>query len=318
VAAPTTVVVLGPQRHEPNLGQTIESLGLASSGSFATVTAGWEEREDDDRELHEHLWGRTVNLRLHEKKEELMRRDPELMLGTRWRIERLRELQGLYRVRLVHALEAARELFRREPAPHGLDLLEAERTAAIDSLAQLDAEHERAAAGVREEFEARWRPATREPLADVRAELARIAGECACVCVAGGHVAVLLEVLRLFDFRALLGDRPLVCWSAGAMALSERVVLFHDDPPHGAGNAEVLEAGLGLFAGLVPLPHADKRLRLDDPVRLALFARRFRPALCVALTGGSRIDWDGQRWRAQPGTRFVAENGMLAEVSSPA
>ena len=53
------------------------------------------------------------------------------------------------------------------------------------------------------------------------------------------------------------------------MAISERVVLFHDSPPQGPGAAEVLDAGLGLVGDVVVLPQPEFRLRLDD--------RRARP-----------------------------------------
>ncbi len=45
------------------------------------------------------------------------------------------------------------------------------------------------------------------------------------------------------------------------MVVCETVVLFHDSPPQGAGNAEVLDAGLGLARGVIALPHARRRLR---------------------------------------------------------
>ena len=98
------------------------------------------------------------------------------------------------------------------------------------------------------------------------------------------------------------------------MALSERVVVFHDSPPHGAGDAEVLEAGLGLHRGVVALPHASKRLHLHDRLRVGLFARRFAPAACVALDPLTRIVWDGVRWKGIPGTRRLAAAGDLLEV----
>ncbi len=313
---PPRVVVLGPQRRQRTLDVTLEDIGLARAKRYATVTAGWEEREGEDQELDEHLKRRSVNLRLFERSEAVLASEPELLAGTRWRAERLRELQELYRVRLVHTLEAARELFRREPAPRTLDLLESAREAAIENLRALDREHEERVSSVREEFESRWRPAELAGVARAREELARILERCACLCVAGGHVAALLEALRLFDFGSLVGERPIVCWSAGAMALSERVVLFHDDPPQGAGSAEVLERGLALHRGLLPLPHARARLRLDDPLRVALFARRFEPLLCTALVEGGRVDWDGRRWRAPGDTRLLTSAGELVRIGA--
>jgi hypothetical protein len=313
---PPPIAVLGPQRHRPTLADALRALDLEGSERIATVTAGWEEREDEDQELHEHLWGRSLNLKLYARSDAALREDPELRTGVRWRTERLREAQELYRIRVTHALEAVRELLRREPAPNGADLLAAERAAAIETLRTLDAEHERAVGGVREEFIARWRPYERPAVVRQRAEVEGLLAGCGLVCVAGGHVAILLDVLRLFDFPRLLGERALVAWSAGAMALSERVVLFHDSPPQGQGSAEVLETGLGVVRGLLPLPHARHRLKLDDARRVALFARRFAPLLAVPLDHGARLLYDGRGWRGVPGTHKLTAEGAVVEVGA--
>ncbi len=310
------IAVLGPQRHRPTLNQALEALGLAAGGPIATVTAGWEEREDEDQELHEHLWGRSVNLKLYARSDTALREDPELRAGVRWRTERLREAQELYRIRVAHALEAARELFRREPRANSADILAAERAGAIEALRTLDAEHERLTGAVREEFIARWQPLERPSVVRQRTEVTDLLANVPVVCVAGGHVAVLLDVLRLFDFPRLIGARTLVVWSAGAMALAERVVLFHDSPPQGQGSAEVLESGLGLVRGLLPLPHASHRLKLKEQQRVALFALRFRPLLCIPLDEGSRVLWDGLGWRGIAGTEKLTEEGALVEVGA--
>ena len=309
----------------------LEALELAHSERIATVTAGWEEREGEDQELHEHLWSRSVNLRLYERSDAALREDAELRAGVRWRTERLREEQELYRIRVAHALEAARELFRREPRPNGFDLLSKGRAGAIEALRTLDTEHERFVDGICEEFIERWTPLERPAVVRQRAAVEGLLADCPVVCVAGGHVAILLDVLRLFDFPRLIGQRALVAWSAGAMALSERVVLFHESPPQGQGSAEVLETGLCVMRGILPLPHAKHRLKLDDPRRVALLALRFRPLLCVPLDAattpeaaaaeelrphGARLVWDGHGWRGLAGTMRLTEEGTLAEVGA--
>ena len=134
------------------------------------------------------------------------------------------------------------------------------------------------------------------------------------MAIAGGHVAVLLNRMRLFDLAPLLAGKLVVAWSAGAMAVSERIVLFHDSPPQGPGNPEVFDAGLGLCTGVLPLPHADRRLRLEDPVRVDLFARRFSPSICAILDPGARWDWDGTGWTAGPGTRRLLRHGRVREM----
>jgi hypothetical protein len=316
VPSHATIAVLGPQRRQRTLNQALAALGLDGSARIATVTAGWEEREDEDQELHEHLWQRSVNLRLYERSEQALRQDHELRAGIRWRTERLREVQELYRIRVAHALEAARELFRREPRRNAADLLAQERAGAIETLRRLDAEHEAIVGGIREEFIARWKPFDRPSVVRQRAEVERELADCRVVCVAGGHVAILLDVLRLFDFPRLCAERALVSWSAGSMALSERVVLFHDRPPQGQGSAEVLETGLGLVRGILPLPHAHHRLQLDDPRKMALLALRFQPLLAIPLDPGARLVHDGVGWRGLEGTKKVTPEGALVEVGA--
>jgi hypothetical protein len=118
----------------------------------------------------------------------------------------------------------------------------------------------------------------------------------------------------MFDVLDLAPHTPVIAWSGGAMAVAERVVLFHDSPPQGPGDPAIYARGLGLVAGVVPLPHAGDRLRLDDPARVALFARRFAPDVCVTLDGGDRLDFDGgaARWDRSP-VRVLGSDGAVRE-----
>ena len=136
------------------------------------------------------------------------------------------------------------------------------------------------------------------------------------VLIAGGHVGVLMDRLRLFDVFSTIPTTPVVAWSGGAIVVAERIVLFHDSPPQGRGNPEVHAPGLGLVSGLVALPHAADRLRLEDPARVSLFARRFAPDLCVAMDDGARIQIDGPRaaWRATEATRILGTDGRVLEM----
>jgi hypothetical protein len=307
------IVLIGPQRLQPTLAATVESLGV--EGRVAAVTAGWEEREGEDRELSEHLGGRTTNLEVWARVEDVMASDGELTGMIRQRADRLRAAHELYRLRLAHALDAARELLKREPQAGFEDLLEAEREAALRAVRVVDASHLERVSAIHAEFGAEAQPLRRAAIRKHRAELEALSKPCQVLCVAGGHVVVLLHRLALLDVLGLWGERkPIVAWSAGAMALAERVVLFHDDPPQGAGNAEVYEPGLAAYGGLVPLPHARRRLRLHDGVRVGLMARRFAPDRCVALDALTRVEWDGAAWRGEAGTQQLDRQGHLTEV----
>jgi hypothetical protein len=307
----TRVVCLGPQRFVPTVRDTVESLGVA--GAVAVVTAGWQEREGEHEELRTHLGREVPNLLLYHRYEDVMARDRELAAAAEERQDRLKRVQRWYRLRLDYALDAARELMRRSERD---PLLDDQRRSAIRTVRSLDREHLRRIRRIHQEFEARWRPSSRYFVAVHRDEMARQLASAGAVAIAGGHVAVLVNRLRLFGIADLVGDRVVVAWSAGAMAVCDRIVLFHDSPPQGAGNTEVFDAGLGLCHGLVPLPHARKRLQLDDPVRVSVFARRFAPAVAVVLEPGSRIDWDGTGWSWSADTVALGQRGRLRRLAT--
>ncbi len=307
-----STVLLGPQRFSPTVAAALDDIG--ARGPIAVVTAGWQERESEVEELDAHIGRATMNLSLYRRFEEVLLEDRELAAAHRRRQERLRQLQDLYRARLEPTVEAARDLLGRDADP---SLLDPEQDAAIEAVRLLDAHHLRRIGEIHAEFEGAFAPGRRPAILRHRRSLARILADSAAVLVAGGHVAVLLNRLRLFDVGSLAAGKPIVAWSAGAMALAERVVLFHDSPAGRQAVSQVVDQGLALFPALVPLPHARRRLKLSDPVRVRLFARRFAPAACVALDPGSNIAWNGQGWRAGPGTVRLAEDGGLAEMARP-
>jgi len=280
------VVLLGAQRFDPTLGDAVRELGI--TGKIATITAGWQEREDDDDDLDEHLEGRAINLGLHARGEDVFKKDPELLAAHRERQAILRHRQDFYRVRLEHALDAQYVIDQRA-APE--DILEDEARTSIDAVRNIDTLHLERCAADRRDFDARLRPSERPAVAHHREEIARIVEECEAIAIAGGHVASLLNRLRLFGIDELVRGKTVFAWCAGAMAISERVVLFHDSPPQGPGAAEVLDAGLGFVGEVVVLPQPEFRLRLGDRPRLKVLARRFAPAICIAMPARSRVTW---------------------------
>lgn len=305
--APARIVaLLGPQRFEPTLRRVMDSLGM--EGRVAAITAGWQEREREDQELHDHLDERTVNLELYMRAERVAERDPELARAHRERQNRLKRLQRLYRMRLDPAMATCASL-AREP----LDDADArnELEEALEQVRALDAGHVKRISGIHAEFESRWRPIERDAVRRERDEIAKLMDASTAVAIAGGHVAVLLNRLRQFGIAQLLGGRAVFAWSAGAMAISERVVLFHDMPMHGSGWPEVLDEGLAVVKGVVPLPHAHRRLMLDDGARVSLMARRFAPALCAALDDGASLVVRPDGWQAGPGARQLTAEGAV-------
>ena len=300
------VILLGPQALQATVGRVVEELGIV--GEIATVTAGWQERESEQEELDAVLGRGSANLRLYERAERVGEEDPELVAAHRRAQDRLKLLRRAYNLRLARGIEAWRGLARLRGDP---EVLEPEREAALQAIRALDRHHVERVREIREEFRSSLRPLERPAVARPRREIEGILGSVEAVVLAGGHVAVLLNRLNAFGLAELLAGKTLIAWSAGAMALSPRVVLFHDSPPQGPGNAEVLEDGLDLFPGLVPLPDGSRRLRIDDRERCGQLARRFAPSRCALLDAGTRIEWSGRGWRSSDEAWQLASDGSL-------
>ena len=302
------VTLLGPQRR-PTVQQVVDD--PASGGPVATVTAGWQEREADDAELDELLGGRTVNLRLHQRWQSILERDREYAVAEREHRAVLDELQELYLVQLDHALRATYTVARRQ------DGHPRTREAALrDALAVVNTVDEQHVTRVREvhgAFYDAWRPQERGDVAEQRDEVRGVLETASGLVVAGGHVGVLVRVLHLFNVAPFV-PATIVAWSAGAMALTERVVLFHDRAPQGPAQTEVFDEGLGLVKQMVLLPHARRRLRIDDRMRMSVLARRFAPARCVVLDDGSRIDLTDDTLPAD--ARVVGTDGRITTLGS--
>lgn len=302
------IILLGPQASKPRVKDALNRLGI--KGQVCCITAGWQERAGELDALRDHVQHPLVNLELYFRAENVFAKDPEFAAAHRRRQDFIKDLQETYRVRLGYYVEAGRQILRYSDNPA---LAEPEIEGAIEVVRSLDRHH---AARIREvhcAFEEEWNPLSLPSILRHREELGNLIADCQAVLVAGGHVATLLNRLRLFGISPLLGDRPIIAWSAGAMVLSKRVVLFHDSPPQGAGAAEVFEEGLQFFDKILPLPHARHRLLLDDRLRVRIFALRFAPQDCVALDAGSLVHWDGTSWHADPGTWVLRSSGAVEE-----
>jgi hypothetical protein len=315
-SSPRAVVLLGAQRFDPTLADAVSDLGV--KGAIATITAGWQEREDEDDDLEEHLSPlgvKTINLRLHARADDFFRGDLEFHKAHRDRQALLRHRQDFYRIRLEHALEAERVISHRA-APDAI--LEDEAHASIEAIRDLDDMHLSRCARDRGEFDDKWKPHEREGLARHRKEIADIVKSCEAIAIAGGHVASLLNRLDLFGIADLVGGKNVFAWCGGAMVISDRVVLFHDSPPQGFGAAEVLDAGLGIAPGVVVLPQPEFRLRTDDRDRVQVLARRFDPSLCVAMPSRSRMEWkNGKPENASGGVFQLREDGLPHSIGEP-
>jgi hypothetical protein len=302
--APRNITILGPQRR-PTLDQVVGR--LPADGPVAMVTAGWQEREADDAELDALLGGRGLRLGLHGRWLDVLDRDREFANAELEHRAILDELQLLYLVQLDHALRALYTVAQRagdRPRSRGAAL--------TDAMAVVRVVDEHHVARVKEahgDFYAAWRLEDRSVIAGHRDKVRALLEGAAGIVIAGGHVGELVRVLHLFRVEPFV-PATVFAWSAGAMALTERVVLFHDRAPQGPAHAEIWDEGLGLVPGAVLLPHARRRLRVDDLTRMSVLAGRFAPAACVVLDDGMRVEL-GPDGDLPPGARVVEADGRI-------
>ncbi|MGB5952046.1 MAG: hypothetical protein WBG57_05945 [Ornithinimicrobium sp.] len=284
------ITLLGPQR-QPRLAQVVASLGLTDA-RFAMINAGWREREPDDELLSETLGGNALNPRLWHRMQQVWESDPELARADQQRRQVLEEMQELYLQRLDHALSALTELLHHAPRHAGV-LDEAVADAEAD-VRGMDARHLARVEEAYAQFWQQWKPHERESTARAREQVAAELAQVQAVALTGGHVGVLMGAMHLFNIAPALGV-PIIAWGAGAMVLTDRVVLFHDRAAHGPAIAEVYGTGLGLVKSTVALPSPRARLDLSNHPRMGLLARRFAPDKALLLDTGTQvhIGYDG-------------------------
>ncbi|HEV7147674.1 MAG TPA: hypothetical protein VGN48_11835 [Pedococcus sp.] len=299
-------VLLGPQRFMTTAGSALRSLRV--EGPVATINAGWEEREDDVGELDQVLGGNTRHLRLHHRLFDVLDKDSEFAAAALAFRDRHDALLALYRLRLQNALDGVYAVQRRgEPTAYGaLD-------DAIETVRHVDSWYAGQLKMLYADFDAATPLDSSGVIGWHRGELAALLDQCAALVLTGGHVGTLLRSLRLFAIR-VPDSMPVVAWSAGAMALTDRVVLFHDFGPQGVQEAEVFDRGLGRLPGIVALPHARRRLRLEDRERCAVMAQRFTHQHCLLLDDGTALEFDSSG--ALPtGARVLGLDGAIHEIT---
>lgn len=303
------LVLLGPQPEYRSLQQAVQRVG--EKGSLAVITAGWQEDEGQDSELDTQLSNQLVDLKLFERSDELFKKDPELIQLLRDRQDELRHLRDAYRIRLDYALTAARRMIVRDDP---LIELEPETESAIEMVRQLDRQYFLRTSQICDEYEQRMQVPERPLVVEHRQEISKLLDKASGILISGGHSAIILNRLRLFGILETHLDLPIIAWSGGAMALADQIVFFHDSPPQGPGNAEVLRAGMGVYDQFLPLPDARTRLKLDDACRVELFSRRFNYYQCVILDEQSILDRTDENWWISPETEVLTAEGALAKA----
>jgi hypothetical protein len=257
----------------------------------------------------------VVDLGLYARAEALSVSDTELAAGHRATQSRLKEVRRAYNRRLAGAIATWGEL---AAMTGDREILQLECDDVLAEIRRLDARHLERMADIRAEYLEEFRPDERDEVVAQREEISALLDDVDVVALAGGHVATLLNRLRLFRVGDLLEGKTVIAWSAGAMVLSSRIALFHDSPPWGPGNAEVFEHGLGLLEDILFFPYASSRLDLDDLARTSRLALRFAPDTCTLLDPGTRLDRIADGWIAARGAEILAADGSRQPFESRA
>jgi hypothetical protein len=302
----SVTVLLGPVGDGARVMSELATLGV--DGPIALVTAGWEESERNDADLDRALGGGTRNLGLFGRSLDILESDPEYADEVRRVRSVLTQLREVYLVQLRHALRGVEAVRQHDAGARRLSGVQLDE--AISTVRALDERHASRLEAVLGEFYTTCPPHERPAIAAHREAVASVVAECAALVIAGGHVGVLTECLHVCNLGARLGDRPVVAWSSGAMAIAERVMVVDDHDLSGRPD-EVLGAGIGVVRGVVPLAASARRLRIDDRNHLALLARRLAPRACVLLDEGDRVPFDDNGVADLSRARVVAPDGTV-------
>ena len=257
-----TVVLLGPQRFTPTLGEAVRAAGrrgTARLGDGRVAGARGRGSTSSTSTCAE----RTVNLMLYARGEDVFERDPELFRRPPRAAGAAARAAGALPARgSAYAKAAVRELVRATATPSCSSRSASQRsrrcasstTTTCARVRQVDDEPSRR----------RWRPARRARRSRATSpRSAHALGRLEALAIAGGHVAILLNRLRLFGLdrscRRAAGLR-LVGGGDGGRGARRAVPRL---AAAGAGNAEVLEAGArpgrGRGAAAPRAPAADAR-----------------------------------------------------------
>lgn len=299
------LLILGPQHPRPNLPTVLDELGI--KGPVGVISAGWRHDEAQLDPLVHAVQRPVVHLPLYQWFDSITGEAQDIVTAWHSRQARVRAFKRAYAVELRAALDVQARLMAQ--AGRDRDIFETEVAYAHEALRMIDSRSLKRLDELRAAF-----PRTLQPWAEGaprrRHETARARlADTEALCIAGGHVAILLNRMLFFGIDELLrqylaSGRTVIAWSAGAMTLTERIVLFYDDPPEGTGDPEVLDRGLGLVPGTVLLPHARRRLRLEASARIARMASRLQPRRCYTLENRAALELVGGMLldRGAPGT----------------
>jgi hypothetical protein len=291
-----SLTILGPERPDGALPAVLKNHGV--TGPLALVSAGWRYDEARDEPLRAAVPNEVRNLRLYDRFRILEREAPDLTAQYTAKQDAIRRVKDRYRMRVQTGLASASALFSEHRDLGCRWFLQA-----IRHLRETDELFLSEARALHTKFEQEVRPGEHPLVRREREAVREELSGCAALLVAGGHVGVLRNRCFFFDLGPVLNHRPVYAWSAGAMLMTERVLLYHDRTAYGPGTAEFLDHGFGLLRNTVFLPHARERLDLDNTANLTVLAHRLAPRRVIALENGAV--YDGGVYAGTPGAAFA-------------
>lgn len=303
-----SLTILGPERPDGVLPEVLARRGV--TGPLALISAGWRYDEARDEPLRAALPNEVRNLRLYDRFRHLEHDATDVIAPYTRKQDALRKTKERYRLRVHESLSIASALLRENG-----DLECPWFRQAIRHLQEVDDLFLAEVRGLHDRYEKECRPGEHPLVRRQREEIREQLNGCAALLIAGGHIGVLRNRAFFFDLGSLITDRPIYAWSAGAMLLTERVLLYHDHTAYGPGTAELLDHGFGLLRQTVFLPHARERLDLGDRVHLAVLSRRLAPRQVVGLENGAVFE-DG-RYSGREGAAFTIANDGSVHAEAP-
>jgi hypothetical protein len=298
--------LLGEQREQPRLQAALDRWGIR--GPVGLVAAGWEEDEFDDAWVQAAISAPLFNSKLYEFADQLFAEDPEVLTLLRQRQDKLRELREVNQLQTDHLGAVARELLRQSDPG---DAFAEPLALTFKQLREVDSQYMRSVNLLIRDFDRKIAPGTRPSIFSYRRRvLDRLRG-CRALLIAGGHIGVLLNRLKLSRLLDHL-DVPVIAWSGGAMALGDQVCFYHHFIPHADGQVELSRYGMRWFSGLQLFPRARDRLDWSDRVELALLSRRIK-GRCLLLDRDSELEWSSSRLTRASGVRALTSEGLIEE-----
>jgi hypothetical protein len=291
-----------------------------ADSKIAVVSAGWRHEESQLRPLARDLRKPLELLPLYQWFDELGRKEPGLSKEHSSRQKKIKAYKDIYRLRLKYGIEFLTDMKKnhlKNPDSFSEDLKIAQ-----NDIQRIDKDAIERLHRIRGSFPNLLTPWTHPSAIPFHEEIKETLAQCDVLLITGGHVAILRNRMFFFGLTELLKNflqegKSIIAWSAGAMTLCEQIVLYYDDPPDGAGLAEVLDTGFSLIPKTLFFPHAQQRLRIHDNSRIGDLTQRFSDYECFALEQNTHLTITKEGLTPIQNVRKLMSDGTLKNLMVP-